>query len=68
MFDTSRHTGHPATFSLPLTISGWRESLTLMVEGEKRRLWVPGAAAYGGRAGFPQGMLVFDVELLRIVD
>jgi FKBP-type peptidyl-prolyl cis-trans isomerase len=36
------------------------------VEGEKRRLWIPEALAYRGQAGAPQGMLVFDVELLEI--
>ena len=37
-----------------------------MVEGETRRLWIPETLAYGGRRGAPAGMLVFDVELLRI--
>ena len=36
-----------------------------MVVGEKRRLWIPEELAYGGQAGKPAGMLVFDVELLR---
>ena len=38
-----------------------------MVQGEKRRLWIPASLAYEGRPGRPQGMLVFDVELLRIL-
>ena len=40
----------------------------LMVEGEKRRFWIPGPLAYGDQAqgGRPSGMLVFDVELLEI--
>jgi peptidylprolyl isomerase len=37
-----------------------------MVEGEKRRFWIPEDLAYGGRPGPPAGMLVFDVELIRI--
>jgi peptidylprolyl isomerase len=37
-----------------------------MVVGEKRRLWIPEEMAYKGRPGAPQGMLVFDVELLDI--
>jgi peptidylprolyl isomerase len=37
-----------------------------MVEGEKMRFWIPEALAYKGQAGAPAGMLVFDVELLRI--
>jgi FKBP-type peptidyl-prolyl cis-trans isomerase len=38
-----------------------------MVVGEKRRLWIPSALAYGDRParnGAPAGDLVFDVELL----
>jgi FKBP-type peptidyl-prolyl cis-trans isomerase len=38
-----------------------------MVVGEKRRIWVPEALAYKGKAGGPAGMLVFDVELLAIL-
>lgn len=37
-----------------------------MVEGEKRRFWIPESLAYQGQPGQPAGMLVFDVELLRI--
>jgi peptidylprolyl isomerase len=50
-------------------IKGWTEGLQLMVTGEKRRLWIPGALAYGDhpRPGAPSGDLVFDVELLDIV-
>jgi FKBP-type peptidyl-prolyl cis-trans isomerase len=38
-----------------------------MTEGESRRFWVPEKLAYHGQHGFPQGTLVFDVELLEIV-
>jgi FKBP-type peptidyl-prolyl cis-trans isomerase len=37
-----------------------------MVEGEKRRLWIPEKLAYLGQRGAPKGMLVFDVELIKI--
>jgi peptidylprolyl isomerase len=39
-----------------------------MVVGEKRRLWIPEELAYKGQSGRPQGMLVFDVELIEIKD
>jgi peptidylprolyl isomerase len=39
-----------------------------MVVGEKRRFWIPEDLAYQGRPNAPQGMLVFDVELLEILD
>ena len=38
-----------------------------MVEGEKRRIWIPEGLAYKGQPQGPlQGMLVFEVELLKI--
>ena len=66
MFDSSIVRGSPATFGLNQVIPGWTEGLQLMVVGEKRRLWIPENLAYAGRPGRPQGMLVFDVELLDI--
>jgi len=64
MFDSSITRGKPASFPLNQVISGWTEGLQLMVVGEKRRLWIPEQLAYQGRQGRPQGMLVFDVELI----
>jgi len=68
MFDSSVSRGQPATFPLNRVIPGWTEGLQLMVTGEKRRFWIPEKLAYKGQAGAPQGMLVFDVELLEITD
>ncbi len=71
MFDSSVVRGTPATFPLNRVIPGWTEGVALMVEGEKRRLWIPAAMAYGEtpqRPGAPAGDLVFDVELLKIMD
>ncbi len=67
MFDSSVQRGEPATFGLNQVIAGWTEGVQLMVEGESRRMWIPQDLAYGGRAGAPKGMLVFDVELLAIM-
>jgi peptidylprolyl isomerase len=66
MFDSSVARREPATFRLNEVIAGWTEGLPLMVEGEKRRFWIPEALAYGGRAGAPRGVLVFDVMLIAI--
>jgi peptidylprolyl isomerase len=66
MFDSSVTRGQPATFPLNRVIPGWTEGVQLMVEGEKRRFWIPEELAYKGRPG-PQGLLVFDVELIKIV-
>ena len=49
-----------------LTNGGWTESLTHMTVGQVRRVWIPEELAYGGAAGMPAGMLVFDIELIAI--
>jgi peptidylprolyl isomerase len=67
MFDSSKQRGRPAEFPVTGVIPGWTEGLKLMVEGEKRRFWIPEELAYKGKEGAPKGMLVFDVELLKIV-
>jgi FKBP-type peptidyl-prolyl cis-trans isomerase len=64
MFDSSVLRGKPATFPLDRVIKGWTEGVQLMVEGEKRRFWIPDTLAYKGQPTRPQGTLVFDVELL----
>jgi len=66
MFDSSVTRGEPAEFPLNGVIAGWTEGVQLMVEGETRRFWIPEKLAYQGQRGAPQGMLVFDVELLGI--
>jgi peptidylprolyl isomerase len=66
MFDSSVASGEPATFPVNKVIAGWTEGLQMMVEGEKRRFWIPESLAYQGQPGQPQGMLVFDVELIKI--
>lgn len=58
----------PAVVRLNEVIAGWQEGLCLMVEGEKRRFWIPSHLAYAGVPDKPQGMLVYDVTLVRVVD
>jgi peptidylprolyl isomerase len=65
MFDSSVVRGEPSSFPLNGVIKGWTEGVQLMVEGEKTRFWIPEPLAYGGRRP-PLGMLVFDIELIRI--
>jgi peptidylprolyl isomerase len=66
-FDSSIPKGMPLEFALMGVIAGWTEGLQLMVEGERRRFWIPEDLAYAGRAGYPMGTLVFDVELIAIL-
>lgn len=68
LFDSSVQRGEPTSFPLNGVIKGWTEGLQLMVEGEKRRFWIPADLAYGENpgGGRPGGTLVFDVELISI--
>lgn len=66
MFDSSLTQGRSLTLSLDHVIPGWTEGVQRMVEGEKCRFWIPQALAYQGQPGHPAGMLVFDIELVRI--
>ena len=69
MFDSSVMRGQPASFALNQVIPGWTEGVALMVEGEKRRFWIPGKLAYGDtpkRPGAPAGPVVVDVDLIEI--
>jgi len=64
-FDSSVTRGEPITFGLDGVIPGWTEGVQLMYEGEKTRFWIPEALAYKGKSA-PYGLLVFDVELIKI--
>lgn len=68
MFDSSVARGEPITFGVRQVIPGWTEALQLMVVGEKRRVWIPAAMAYGEHPnnGAPGGDLTFDVEVLGL--
>ena len=66
--DSSIPRGEPSEFPLGAVIAGWTEGLQYMKEGAQHRLWIPESLAYQGQAGKPAGMLVFDIELLEIVD
>jgi peptidylprolyl isomerase len=68
-FDSSVKRGRPETFPLDGVIPGWVEGVQLMVKGEKRRFWIPGALAYDniqGPPGAPKGPLIFDIELIEL--
>ena len=64
--------GRPAAIPIRSMFSGLAEGVQSMVQGEKRRLWIPGKIAFGeptpgeppAEEGPPLGMLVYDVELV----
>ncbi|MBP9086003.1 MAG: FKBP-type peptidyl-prolyl cis-trans isomerase [Kofleriaceae bacterium] len=64
MFDTSRIGEGPAAFSLAGVMPGWTEAFPVMSVGDHVRFWIPAELAFKGAPGKPQGMLVYDVELL----
>jgi peptidylprolyl isomerase len=66
MFDSTVAKGRAVTLELNNVIAGWTEGMQLMVEGERTRFWIPEHLAYKRARGSPRGMLVFDVDLLRI--
>lgn len=68
MFDSSITRGQPIQFPLRGVIAGWTEGVPTMVVGETTRFWIPEEMAYKGKPNRPQGMLVFDIELLEIMD
>lgn len=67
MFDSSVLKGEPAHLGLNSVIAGWADGIPLMQIGERMRFWIPEDLAYRGAEGKPQGMLVFDIELVAIV-
>jgi hypothetical protein len=68
MFDSSEVRGVPAVFPLNGVIKGWTEGVQLMVEGERSRFWIPAELAYGNTPpkGYPAGLLVFEIALIKI--
>jgi FKBP-type peptidyl-prolyl cis-trans isomerase len=69
LFESTVFSGRPAVYGLGEVIPGWREVLPRLVVGDKVRLWIPSALAYGDkprRRGYPAGPLVYDLELLAL--
>lgn len=73
MFDSSSTRGMPISFMVGAgrVIKGWDEGLVGLREGGKRVLVIPPGKAYGARSPTPKippnATLVFEVELLKII-
>ncbi|MEX1031844.1 MAG: FKBP-type peptidyl-prolyl cis-trans isomerase [Cellvibrionaceae bacterium] len=72
VFDSSYERGEPVSFPLQNVIAGWTEGLQHMAEGSKYELYIPPELAYGpggqGPVIGPNSTLIFEVELLDVVD
>jgi FKBP-type peptidyl-prolyl cis-trans isomerase len=71
-FDSSYSRNQTETVGVSQVIPGWVEALQLMKEGDKWALAIPPDLAYGpggsGAAIGPNQVLLFDVELVKVVD
>src|SRR6185312_13644613 len=71
IFQSSKDTGQPVSFSLSQVIAGWSQGIPGMKVGGTRRLLIPAALAYGANppagSGIPANAdLVFDITLHKI--
>ena len=73
IFDDSRQRDRPYVFVVGAgrVIEGWDQGILGMKKGGKRRITIPPEMAYGPqkkRGIPPNSTLVFDIELLEIID
>jgi FKBP-type peptidyl-prolyl cis-trans isomerase len=68
IFDSTDRRGRATGFVLSKVMPAFGECLLLMIEGEKRRCWISEDLAQANWIGSPKGDLVFDIELIKIMD
>ena len=66
IFDSTDMRGRPSSFIVGNVLPGMSEAIKLLTVGEKGRFWVPEKLAFKSAPGKPQGMCVFEIELLDI--
>lgn len=69
-FDSSYDRGQPSSFKPNQVVKAWTESLQLMKEGDKWRIFVPYYLGYGDKGSPPSipefSTLIFDIELIKV--
>lgn len=68
LFDSSVSRHNPLALPLAKASAGWREALSSMKVGERRRLWLTEEQARQDGLTLPPGPLVYELELLTITD
>ncbi len=66
IFDSTDMRKKPSTFVVGKVLPGMSEAIQLLTVGEKRRFWIPEKLAFNNAPGKPQGMCVFEIELLDV--
>ncbi len=67
VFESTLLRGRPTAFPLDKVLPPFADVVRQMVEGEKRHVWIPADIAQGQWPGAPQGDLILEVELLKIM-
>ncbi len=68
VFDSTIMRDRPTFFPYEKVMPAFADVLKLMVVGEKRLIWIPANVANGQWVGSPNGPLIFEAELLQIMD
>ena len=69
LYESTAMSGRPVIYVVRDLMPGLREAIEQLVVGEKARVWIPAALAYGEKPrhrSLPAGRLVYDLELLAI--
>jgi len=68
IFDSTYDKDAPAELAINRLLPGMAEALQLMHEGDKWEIYLPNALAYGNQGPMAGQALVFEVELLAVLD
>ena len=72
LFDSSYKRGKPATFPVSGVVPGFSEGLQNIRMGGKAKIYIPSYLGYGkkgsGRAIPPDSTLIFEIEILDVIE